>query len=189
MIKYIVVNKSQHGTTSSSSHNLASRRHRLLGTESKRILWVRSEVMSTDVRHPPWDQLMHNWDKMRISKDSAQTSITTLLIEDNPTQVMKQRKRRSDGSIMDAPRWSVDDLSSALQQACNDVQDDGSRLRMDADMLKRCIAAIEAQKQNNHSPPAASVQNGTRERQPGAQQRAQRICDFDPEAEQEAVLQ
>lgn len=154
-------------------------------TSAKQKTHLRSGVMSTHVRRRSWDQVTRSCRNMKLSNESGQTPTTTSFTEDSRIQATKpQRKRTSDGSIKDGQPWRMDDLRSALLQACNDVQNDKTRLRMDADMLMRRIAAIEAQERSSNSATAPSRQIATEARRLEGQQQVRRSGVLNLEAEQ-----
>ena len=144
--------------------------------------------MSTHVRHHAWDYLIRSCQNLRISNDSHQIPATALSHENNTTQATKpQRKRTSDGSIKDGQSWRVDDLRSVLLQAYNDGQISDTRLHMETDMLRRRLAAIEAQEQCNSSPAAPSRQTRTEQQRLAAQQKLQGKCRRVSETEHKMV--
>ncbi|KAJ9613990.1 hypothetical protein H2200_002126 [Cladophialophora chaetospira] len=147
--RYIVATENSAGGT---PHSHTPRNHSRPQRESR----DKSRVM---------DDLTRNCRNLSINIGSTQVWGRTSSNEERTAQPDNpQRKRTSDGCIKGGTGLRVDDLRSALLQAYNDGRNSNSSLRMDADMLRRRISAIEAQEHDKKSPAGPFRQTGTEQR-------------------------
>lgn len=138
----------------------------------------RTRLMTTSMRHDSWDHLTLKCEDLTFRDEANRISVQGSFQQDTAAQPKKpQRKRTLAGTIKEGKEWHVANLTSALLQGYTGNQDPTMKLRMDADILRRRIAAIEAQKKDRKAPAASPKETESQ------RQRVQNACGRDAEGQ------